>query len=538
MVAKSLSALLRSAANYAGPNADALVEGERRWSFSELLRDVQSLAAALQSKLGVKAGDHVALLFWNQPECWLSFQALRWLGAVPVPLNLSLPPEDLLYVIQNSDSVGVLADTELAQQLAEKLGAQALGNLPFWLVLSQPAEQAPLNQLPTIQGLLQAATASTDSLGCAADCLPVEINPEALAVLLYTSGTTGKPKGVMLSERNLLSNMESFTKQLNIGGQHRMLLGIPLFHAYGLICGLYSLNLGAPLVLAPRFHPKRIVQSLVGEKITMLPLVPTMYQLVAELAAKQEPGSLDALKICISGGAALSPKLLRDAEAALGVVVLEGYGLTETSPVIAVNTPEAGSQPGAVGPVLSNLELRLVRDDGSVVEVSAGQASDEGEIEVKGPSVMKGYFKLEQATREVLCEGGWFKTGDLGHINERGHLVISGGRKKDLIIKAGENIAPLRIEQALAEHEGIAEISVIGLPDEKVGELICACVIPKEDVNLSEVELKSYAREVLPPFLQPDRWVITQELPKTATGKILKRELREFVQKRELVHSI
>jgi long-chain acyl-CoA synthetase len=271
------------------------------------------------------------------------------------------------------------------------------------------------------------------------------------------------------------------------------------------------------------------MQEVVAHQISVLPLVPSMFALVTAIAGQLPKEALTSLQVCISGGATLSPKVLKNAEETLEAIVLEGYGLTETSPVIAVNTPKLGSQPGSVGPVLANVKLRLTNEQGAELPITPGQASEEGEIEVQGPNIMLGYYNLPEATQEVLCNQGWFKTGDLGHINAKGHLVISGGRKKEIIIKAGENISPLRLEQALGEHHAIAELAVLGLPDERLGERICACIIPKEGVDTStlETELKQFARDVLPPFLQPDEWLLAEDFPRTVTGKLLRRQLKE-----------
>lgn len=547
MVARSIASLLRSAAQTAGIDAVAVREGEQSWSYGEWIASVQQLAAGLKERFQLQPSDRVALLFWNQPECWQSFMALRWLGVVPVPLNLMMPPDDLLYVLQDAAVKGVLASTDLVAQLVEKLGVQAAASFPFWVVLSEEAESFPLNQLPTFQHVLEACPpAVRQAKACAADFPPYEPDSDALAILLYTSGTTARPKGVMLSEANMLHNMQGFSEALSIEPRQRMLLGIPLFHAYGLICALYSLHLGATLILTPRFNPKRIVSDIADKQVSLLPLVPTMYHLVAALAEKQPASHFASLRYCISGGAALPPSLLRQSEQSLGAVILEGYGLTETSPVIAVNTPAKGSIAGCVGPVLPNLEVRLTQEDGSVIPWQPGQASEEGEIEVRGPSVMLGYLNQPEATAAALCADGWFKTGDLGHLDAEGNLVISGGRKKELIIRAGENIAPVKIEMVVLEHPIVDQVAVLGLPDSKLGEAICAVVCLKEqdesnaqastpDALTAESILKAFCREKLPAFLQPDRWIFESDLPKTPTGKLLKKELKAFLQDRQLV---
>jgi long-chain acyl-CoA synthetase len=543
IVARSIASLLRLSAQQAGAQAEVLVEGQRRWTYSQFLAHVQALAQLFKKHFSVKAGQKIGLLFANQPECWLGFLALRWAGAVPVPLNLTMPQNDLLYVMHHAELSGLLADTEITQGLLAKIGASALGDLPFWVLLNHPASEAPLNALPNLQTLLPIPQAQ--ALPCAIDVPACDVDPDELAVLIYTSGTTGQPKGVMLSERNLLSNLEGFYQQMGLGKGHKMLLGLPLFHSYGLICALYALRLSATLVMVPKFAPKRLVQDMIAEKITLLPLVPTLFHVLLSAKEKFPAEAFDFLKVCISGGAALSPKLLKQVEEGFGAQVLEGYGLTETSPVLAVNTPKHKRLPASVGKVLGNVELRLVNEQGETLSWGEGERSPEGELWVKGANVMLGYYKDPEQTQAVLDSEGWFQTGDLGHLDAEGNLFISGGRKKDLIIKAGENIAPIRIEQVLNEHPDVAEIAVLGMPHEKLGECIYACILLTEAAQnkaaLSpaaeqaqgqalEKELKQLAREQLGAFMVPDAFVITQSFPRTPTGKILKKELKTYLQ--------
>jgi long-chain acyl-CoA synthetase len=507
-----------------------LVEEETRWTYQAVQERVLKLASALK-EADIQPGDRIALMFYNQKEYLLGFFAGLLIDAVVVPINLQMGGDDIAYVMQNAGIKLVLCHKTFAEKLSP------LG-LPLWVSgLEEKLEQDKEEQdASSDQGqALSALTSLSQKIEQAyvLDLATLETSksPEEIidkmAVLMYTSGTTGRPKGVMLSEANLLSNIDGVRQVLNFSHEDSALLALPLFHAFGLMIGLYLLSCQAKLVLVPKFAPKKMVQAVAQEKVTLLPLVPTMFSLILEAANKMGTEPFQSLKACISGGASLPSELLKRIESTLNVVVLEGYGLTETSPVLAVNCPKRGSIPKSVGKPLPNLQMKLVKDNGEDVSWQPGEVSAEGEIWVNGPNVMRGYYNLPEATAEVLDEQGWFKTGDLGHFDGEGNLFISGGRKKDLIIKAGENISPMKIEEVLYKHPAILEASVIGVPDAKVGEEILACLQFKEGQSASDNELKKFCLEHLPSFLIPGAYRIYEELPKNQTGKILKKVLRE-----------
>ena len=339
-------------------------------------------------------------------------------------------------------------------------------------------------------------------------------------VILYTSGTTAKPKGVMLEESQFDANCTGFLEHLHFTPEDKVIVALPLFHSFGNIMALVLLRSGATLILLKQFQPKTILESIAKHKATILPLVPTIYSFLVQLYAR---GGYDvsSLRYCISGGASLPEALLKRVEGGLGVTVIEGYGLTETSPVIAVNTMKDGSVPGSVGPVLPNVKLEIVDDAGKCVK-----QGEVGEIRVRGETVMKGYWKKSDETSATLSSDGWLRTGDLGHMDENGRLFISSGRIKDLIIRAGENVSPLAIENALMSHEAIAEVAAVGIADERIGEKVKVFAVLREGTQATEQELKELCRKKLPAFMIPDLFQFMESLPKTATGKILKSELR------------
>jgi len=477
------------------PTHEALIEGETRWTYSQFLQWVDQAACAFQAQ-GITPGERVGLMLFNQKEFLVCFFALRKIGAVVVPINIQMLPQDIAYVIQNAGMRQlVIADS-------------------FYPLL----KQMPLNFI--VVGETQEGALSYEQFlkASSGDSQAVDQDPDQLAFLIYTSGTTGYPKGVMLSENNVTSNMAGFREVIHFYETDRMVLALPLFHAYGLIVSLTCLMVGGTITLVPKFHPKKIVEAMVSEKATILPLVPTLFTVILDLVEKTGAADND-LRFAVSGGAALPAPLLEKIEATLQAPVIEGYGLTETAPVLAVNDPQVGSIPGCVGKPLPNVQIKIV----------------DGEILAKGPNIMLGYYNMPEETQAVMTEDGWFRTGDLGHLDAKGRLYISGGRKKDLIIKAGENISPVPIETVLYAMEGIREAAVIGLPHEKLGEEIVACISLCEGQTLSPQDILRHCRTLLAPIHVPGEVVIMDELPKNPGGKIVKKLLREKLVNRSSV---
>jgi len=504
-----MSLLVNRLLNQPDPGYPVIIEDENQWTLSDLKEKAARLASALQAN-GIQPGDRVAMMFMNQKEYLLSFFAILYAGAVVVPINITLPPEDIVHVILNSGSRLVLTKEAFAPKfegkpipvLVANQTPEAEGNFKF-PALEQALEQGNPNFTPVPYG-----------------------DDNSLRILMYTSGTTGKPKGVMLSENNLASNLDGIEPMLKITPDDRLLLALPLFHAYGQIIALYALQQQAPLYLVPNFAPKKILHTLVEHQITLLPLVPTMFSMLLSGIQKIGTDKFSHLRACVSGGASLPENLLKQIESALNLVVMEGYGLTETSPVLAVNNLERGSIPKSVGKSLPNVQLKLVDEQGHTIPWAPGQVSAEGEILAKGPNVMLGYYNLPEETAQSFDAEGYFRTGDLGHFDAEGNLFISGGRKKDLIIKAGENIAPVRIEDVLHYHAAVLHVAVIGIPDEKLGEDIMACVELKPEHHATESELRKFCLEQLPALMVPAVIRICDELPKNQTGKVVKKQLK------------
>ncbi len=487
------------------PQVEAVVEGETRWTYAQYLAQVDRLAAALAAQ-GIAKGDRVGLMLYNQKEFLVAFFALRKLGAVITPINIQMLPQDIAFVVQNSGMKLVIIDQSLYAHLQ---------HVPLRFVIVGDTEAA--HQQLSYQQLIEQNHPPVTM---------AHTEDTELAFLLYTSGTTGHPKGVMLTEKNIMANLEGFLGIVEFG-EERLVLALPMFHAYGLIIALAAIVKAGTLILVPKFHPRSILEAVIEEKATMLPLVPTFFTILLELIARQGGVSVPHLRLCISGGASLPAPLLQKIEATLNTTVIEGYGMTETSPVLTLNDPKTGSIPGCVGIPLPNVQVKIVSDEGAPCPVG-----ETGEILVKGDNVMSGYYNLPEETQTVFAEDGWLKTGDLGHLDAEGHLFISGGRKKDLIIKAGENIAPQSIEAVLYSHPAIKEAAVIGIPDERLGEDILAIVSFKEEQSATPQDIIRFCREHLSASYIPSKVEVMAELPKNATGKIIKKVLKEQIAQR------
>jgi len=461
------------------------------------------------SKLKLNGQSKIGLLCLNQKEYLIAFFAALLKGVPVVPFNFLLKPEDLVYITQDAGIDTLIVDSVFVKPEVA----------PFFKFFTNKILIGPADPDQVGEGTLR--WDEFLAAGTPGGSVTKHERGESLPdVILYTSGTTAKPKGVMLDENQFDANGTGFLEHLHFTPEDKVILALPLFHSFGNIIALVLLRAGATLILLKQFQPKSILASIAQHKATILPLVPTIYSFLVELYAR---GGYDvsSLRYCISGGASLPEALLKKVEEGLGVTVIEGYGLTETSPVIAVNTMKDGSVPGSVGPVLPNVELDIVDDSGK--QVAQGEV---GEIRVRGVTIMKGYWNKPDETAETLSADGWLKTGDLGHLDEKGRLFISAGRKKDLIIRAGENVSPLAIENALMGHPAIAEVAAVGIADERIGEKVKVCVVLRQDTDATEQELKSFCRQKLPAFMAPDMFQFMESLPKTATGKILKSELR------------
>lgn len=491
------------------PDHPAIIDGEQTLTYRDLLEKVEQFAGAF-SGLNLTPESKLGVFCLNQKEYLIAFLGALLKGVPVVPFNFLLGPEDLVFIAKNAGVDNIVVDALFLKK----------ETLPFFQMFRHKVVIGETD----LSVLGDGAIAFEEFLQNGNHEEGLQRHQKDTSIpdaIFYTSGTTARPKGVMLDEKQFDLNCDGFLEHLKLKQEDRAIVALPLFHSFGNIMTLVLLKIGATQILVKQFAPKTILSTITEQKATLLPLVPTIYSFLLEIYAR---GGYDVstLRYCISGGASLPEPLHKKVSEVLQVKVLEGYGLTETSPVIAVNTSAEGGVPGSVGPVLPNLSVKVVDEAGQPVK-----QGEVGEIWVRGDTVMRGYWKNPEETQAILTPDGWLKTGDLGHMDDKNRLYISAGRKKDLIIRAGENVAPLAIENALMNHPAMAEVAAVGVPDKRVGEKVKACVVLREGTQADERELKEFCRKRLPAFMIPDIFQFYETLPKNAAGKILKTQLRE-----------
>ena len=339
------------------------------------------------------------------------------------------------------------------------------------------------------------------------------------AVILYTSGTTGKPKGAELTHSNLAINADVSKALFSLDHEDVVLGALPLFHAFGQTCALNAaVSAGAALALIPRFGPDKALATIEHDGVTVFEGVPTMFSALLHYPDRDE-FDVSTLRVCVSGGAALPVEVLRGFEETFGCIILEGYGLSETSPVACFNHPDRERKPGSIGTPIEGVEMRLVDDQRE--EAAAGEA---GEIAIRGHNVMKGYWNRPEATAEAIDSDGWFYSGDIARVDEEGCYFIVD-RKKELIIRGGYNVYPREIEEVLYEHPAVREAAVIGVPHAELGEEVGAAVALKPDADVTESDVRDYVKANVAAYKYPRHVWFVEELPKGPTGKILKRAI-------------
>lgn len=506
MATLNLSSVLEHRARLT-PDRVAVVCGTQQLTYAELDAQAHRVAAGLHA-LGIRTGDHVALSCPNVVFFPIVYFGILKAGAAVVPINVLLKPREIAYHLRDSDAKAAIAfDGTPELPIAEMVKAAcAEAKCPRFLAV--PSELGAL--------------ALDDS-----NFHPPRREPHDTAVVLYTSGTTGHPKGAELTHGNMVSNAISshdmFRPAFDGGtGQNTALITLPLFHSTGQTClmnaGLYG---GFRLVLLPRFEPGAVLDTFARERIGLWVGVPTMYWALLQHARSSGVDvrkSAESLRLCVSGGAPMPAQLLRDFEQTFGVRILEGYGLSETAPVVSFNQLERPTKSGTVGLPIFGVEIRCV--DEHDVPQPPGKP---GEIVVRGPNVMKGYYANPDATAEAK-RGGWFRTGDIGQFDEDGYLTIVD-RKKDVILRGGFNVYPREIEELLLTHPAVAQAAVVGVPDERLGEEVRAYVVRKVGHEVGDAELIAWARAQLASYKYPRSIEFRDALPMTATGKILKRQL-------------
>jgi long-chain acyl-CoA synthetase len=477
------------------PGVVAVKRDERELTYAALDAATARVAGLLRAK-GVQPGDRVGLMLPNVeyfPICY--YGALR-AGAAVVPMNVLLKEREVAYHLGDSGANVLLAWHAFADPAhagADRTNAEC--------VLVEPgAFEAMLDRCAPVAGVVERDGSDT-------------------AVVLYTSGTTGTPKGAELTHDNLLRNVEASIGVFGLAEGAVTLGALPLFHAFGQTCALNAtLAVGGTLTLIPRFDGTKALEVLERDGVTVFEGVPTMYAAMLHSPRAAETDT-STLEVCVSGGAAMPVELMRAFEAQFATQVLEGYGLSETSPVASFNRRDRERKPGSIGLPLEGVEMRVVDADGR--EVAQGEV---GEIAIRGHNVMKGYWQRADATAEVLDGDGWFRTGDIGRVDDDGYFFIVD-RKKDLVIRGGYNVYPREVEEVLYEHPAVREAAVIGIPHDELGEEVAAAVALKDGADSSAADLRAFVKERVAAYKYPRVVWLVDELPKGPTGKILKREI-------------
>jgi len=468
------------------------------WTYCQMHHCIENCAARL-SALGVAKGDRVAFLGLNQPMFLFSMFATLRLGAIFVPLNFRLTGPELAFMINDSAATVLIVDAQLRPTIA-------------------PVEK----ELTTLAALLAAEDETLWRTTAAAPAhIPAREND--VAMIMYTSGTTGRPKGAMLTHGNFWWNNTNTMHALDIVEDDITLTAAPIFHIGGLnVTTLVTLQKGGLVVLHRSFDPAKALADIAAHRVTTMFGVPAMFQFMAQHPSFEQT-DLSSVRVLVVGGAPCPLPVLK-AYLARGVPMQQGYGLTETAPMVSFLGPEfALAKAGSSGKPPLFAEVKIVDSDGRSIITPGVQ----GEVVVRGPNVTPGYWHLPEATRAVIDDDGWFRTGDAAYLDEEGFLFICD-RVKDMIISGGENVYPAEVESGLMRHPAIAEVAVIGAPDEKWGEAIVAIVVLKTGQTVTLEELRSFAGEFLARYKLPRRLETVAALPRNATGKILKYQLRQI----------
>jgi len=470
----------------------ALIEKNRKFSYSQLQTKVTQFRDYLHAQ-GVRVGDNVALFAKNSANFIFSYMAITSLGGVVVPLNIMLTPREMSFILNDARVKHLVTDKEL--QLAQSDG---LALLPVQLFIPKIHEELEQSQFP--------------------EAPPVSIQESDPCVILYTSGTTGRPKGALLSHSNLVSNAWGFSEMIQACADDNILCVLPMFHSFAWTCCVTTaLFNGAAITIVESFLPKDVIATIRDQAVTVVAGVPAMYGFYASLA---KPSDLTGVRLFISGGASLPLEIINIFYEKTQQRVVEGYGLSESSPAVSFNPLDA-TKPGSIGLPIPGVKVRIVDEQGK--DLAPGEI---GELIVQGPNMMSEYFGLPEESAEALRDG-WLYTGDLAYKDEQGYLFIVD-RKKDMVIVSGLNVYPREVEEVLYQYPDVKEAAVIGVPDKKRGEIVRAFVVINEGMTLNKRDLMRFLKSNLASYKMPREIIEIESLPKNATGKILKKELKTF----------
>ncbi|MGE7767058.1 long-chain-fatty-acid--CoA ligase [Peribacillus sp. NPDC096540] len=494
--------LRRSASNF--PDKYAYIYKDKSVTYQELNQQIDQLAAGLFAQ-GVRKGDGVALILDNSPEFIIAYYGILRLGAFAVPINPMFTKGEISYILDNSQAKAVIAHASVESKLSEL--KEKSRDITCVIYVDGKNQEWAWERLMETSNL---------------DFESPFIDQDDLAVILYTSGTTGKPKGAMLSHRNLASNAESISTLVELHDEDRVVAVLPMFHVF---CMTVSLNApiacGATVIIIPRFSPLDVVRTIREKQGTVFVGVPTMYNFIYQLS-EATAEDFSSIRLCISGGASIPIELLQNFQNKFNVMILEGYGLSETSPLVAINPLKGTRKTGSIGLNIPGVKSKVVNEERK--ELPRGEV---GELVVQGPNVMKGYLKMPEATIAALIDG-WFYTGDLARMDEEGYIYIVD-RKKDIIIVGGYNVYPREVEEVLYQHPFIVEASVVGVPDEGYGEIVKAYVVVRDE-QITIEDIIHFCQDKLVKYKLPRQVEFLKELPKNSTGKTLRRKLRQLTE--------
>ena len=479
------------------PDRTAAITGEQTMTYAEL-DGASARLATLRERDGIGVGDRVGVMLPNIAAAPIAYYGIWRMGAIVVPMNPLMQGREVQFYLSNTGAKALIGNPAFAGAATD--GAEGAG-ATVWLV-----DDAELARL----------TADLPEYG-----EPVLRGTSDTAVVLHTSGTTGTPKGAELTHGSLGSNRDVIVRRLLMLTDDDVVLAcLPLFHVFGMTCAMNAaVAAGAGLSLLARFDPAEAIERIRRDRVTVLEAVPTMYSALLSVADQFSREATASLRTCVSGGAALPIAVLNDFEKSFDAMILEGYGLSETSPAVTFNHPDAERRPGSIGTPIEGVQVRLVDPEGN--EVATGTP---GEIQIKGPNVMKGYCNLPDATNEAIKDS-WFSTGDIAVVDGDGYYYVVD-RKKDLIIRGGYNVYPREVEEALHEHPAVAAVAVIGIPHVSLGEEVGAAVVLKAGKSAELDELRQFVKGRVAAYKYPRRIWFVDNLPTGPTGKVLRREVK------------
>ncbi len=498
--------LAESARRY--PEKDALVLGDTRLTYAQVWAMARRYAAVLRAD-GIGPGSRVALLLPNIPHFAFAYYGALALGATVVPVHALLRAEEIAFTLTDSQCAALITAAPLLGEAAK--GAE-IADVRLYSVLDSDADLSDVARI--------------DQMAMQVDPIDqvVQRDPQDEAVILYTSGTTGKPKGAVLTHDNILWNAQIIAGDTVRLEHEDVLIGVlPLFHSFGQTVVLNGgFRVGATIALMPRFDGPGAIDVMNAEGVTVFAGVPTMY--MALLAAASEASAIPQLRLAVSGGAAIPVAVIEKVKDVFGVDIFEGYGLSETSPVATFNQAVYGRKPGSIGSSIWGVDVAIADADKEGV-IDLLPPNTPGEIVIRGHNVFRGYLNQPDATAAVLVDG-WFRSGDIGTVDDDGFFFIVD-RKKDLIIRGGFNVYPREVEEVMAQHPAVAQVAVVGLPDDHYGEEIAAVVVLAHEQSVEPAELIAWTQERVGKHKYPRSVVIRDALPMGPSGKVLKRVIVE-----------